>query len=109
MSMIIDGSNGLTYPDTSTQSSTSIGYSPQTCQNLTASRSSGVTYTNSTGRPIQVFVTKSGNGSGTVYINGTEVSYWVASSNDFPVMDCIVPNGATYQVAGGLGYWSELR
>jgi len=109
MSVTINGTNGLTYNDASTQGSTAIGYSPQSWQNLTASRANGVTYTNSTGRPIQFFVTKSGNGGGTVYINGNQIGYWYASGNDFPVADCIVPNGATYQVAGSFGYWSELR
>jgi len=80
----------------------------QTWQNLTGSRSSGVTYTNSTGKPIQVHMTNNSNSSATTITVGgvTIFNTTILGPHSF-----IVPAGSTYVVSGGGGVvsWSELR
>jgi hypothetical protein len=68
--------------------------------------SAGVTYTNSTGKPIAVIIKATGFIDWTVTIGGvpTTLQYVNASF--------IVPNGLTYLVTGGTiaaNCWSELR
>lgn len=99
----------------------SIGYC-QTWQDMTGSRSLSTSYTNSTGRPIEVSVysntaTGSGiSGSLTLTIGGVTVSYGVmplnASLPSTVTVAGIVPPGVAYSVAGSnmsIGGWSELR
>lgn len=97
----------------------------QTWQNVTASRTTGVAYSNTTGRTI--FVAISANASvastsrdSTFLINGAAYAYHLSSNNSgtdgqshnyfMPI-----PAGATYQLntsgAGGFTiiFWSELR
>lgn len=94
----------------------SIGYG-QTWQNLTGSRAAGTTYTNTTGKPIMVAISNSGNpyqqftlfvnGSATVLSNSGGINY----SHTGPIV-AIIPSGATYSISittGTLSYWSELR
>lgn len=91
----------------------------QTWQNVESSRSNNVTYTNTTGKPISVFVTyydtrgSTTQGAGClVYINNvlmTSASYWLGRAF------FIVPNGATYRVNylesayDRVWHWFELR
>jgi hypothetical protein len=94
----------------------------QTWQNVTLSRFSGISYTNSTGRPIMVSVYNSGVDNGislTCVVGGETVSgsgggaggdgRWQVNSS------FIVPNATTYSVTfttGALGttlVWHELR
>lgn len=88
----------------------------QTWQNLLASRSAGVTYTNSTGKPIfiAVYVELNAGSYGQMFINGVEIS----KSGDGTVQSIprdtlilIVPNGSTYSVTldGTISKWFELR
>lgn len=93
----------------------SIGVN-QTWQNVTASRSSGVTYTNTTGKPISLSVFTTGGGTGTsisIYVNDIIVSYQTVADASFVFSDkLIIPNNNTYRVdASGLSIskWSELR
>lgn len=122
MSMIIDGTNGLTFNDSSTQGSTAIGFSPQSWQNVTASRTSGTTYTNSTGRSIMVssFDTTGTNLTGYGTVNGTVAGSVITQQKIYHATDTtnigitfIVPAGATYTVTWGGTYgtiqWWELR
>lgn len=90
----------------------------QSWQNLTASRSSGTTYTNSTLKPIYVWLSiYDTNGSGfSVVINGVTIisSTWDLPPNGYYPFNFIVPAGHTYRVtwAGGnsqLLSWAELR
>jgi hypothetical protein len=97
----------------------------QTWQNVTGSRALGTTYTNSTGRAIQVHVQGNGSPSGAVlkaYINGSffadSGSNFVSSGNFKPQFSLIIPNGNTYRfdsyTDGGtnatiLNTWWELR
>lgn len=86
----------------------------QTYQSLTGSRAGGTTYTNSTGKPILVIVTPTGQAADIgAYVDGV----WLCRSsnnNNFqniPV-SFIVPNGSSYYItvsAGSIGIWVELR
>ena len=109
----INGQSLLGLGDLSISSGdTGIGYG-QTWQDVKASRAFGVTYTNSTGKPIEVSVTGywPGNG-GTVALQPTiggvvigEQKYGYA-----PCMTFIVPNNTTYKVNynGTVVHWTEL-
>ena len=85
----------------------------QTWQDVTGSRTSGVAYTNSTGRPIQVTVNvnDSGGGAWNFVLNGTTLSWDdMGGSTDFASF--VIPNGNTYQVNRGahtIAKWMELR
>lgn len=91
--------------------------SNQSANNVTASRAQSTTYTNSTGKPIQVIVTGSGSVAGictmSFTVNGNVVqkasSYGSGSKHSTSV---IVPNGATYSATNlansTLETWFEL-
>jgi len=108
----INGTSLLGSGDLDT-TTTQIGVG-QTWQDVTASRNLGVTYTNTTGKPINVVVSASGNSavidsivSGVVLsrANSSGTGAWVYQS-------FIVPDGDTYQVSqtGATLYkWGELR
>ncbi len=87
----------------------------QTWQNLTGSRSSGTTYTNSTGKPIAVGARSNFNRQNdiVVTVDGVETARYGIENNFFIVFPVfvIVPNGSTYSITipGGIGVWSELR
>lgn len=92
-----------------------VGYG-QTWQNVTGSRALGVTYTNSTGRPIFLSVNTFGgvNNNITISINGSAGipmgADAVNSGNAAACGQMIVQAGATYTVSGvGLSGWWELR
>lgn len=79
----------------------------QTWQDVAASRSSGVTYTNTTGKPIFVVVSGNGSSSGSVVINGITIQS--VTTNIFSCPPFIVPDSSTYTVTWGFLKWSELR
>ncbi len=88
---------------------TGLGTAGQSWSDLTGSRANNTTYTNTTGRPIAINIAKSANGAGNLYVNGSNMGYYYANSNDFSLF-AIVPAGATYQAAfSGIARWSELR
>ena len=85
----------------------------QTWTNVAASRAFATTYTNSTGRPIFVYVQSTGASSS---MTATVAGVIVAGANTTStasVVYFIVPSGATYVVAqvGGVSIvrWAELR
>ena len=93
----------------------------QTWQDVLGSRSQGVTYTNTTGKPITVSIGYYVNGNpaavGKIVINGS-VTLWFCQINnayiDTAFATVIVPNGATYQFTTTFGTmnfnsWAELR
>ena len=88
----------------------------QSWSDVTASRALGTTYTNSTGKPIQVMMNYNGTSSTsrtlTAVVNGTTIMS-VTTNYICPTLNFIVPSGATYSItsSGGLllGLWSELR
>lgn len=91
-----------------------IGYG-QTWTDVKASRAYGVTYTNSTGKPIEVFVTNAGGSQllkatvGSVVLGQQTSTY--NTSTPRQCFSFVVPNGSTYKVDcnGTLEYWTELR
>lgn len=104
MAMTINGTSGLTFPDTSTQSAAGIGYG-QSWQAV--SRVNGVTYTNSTGRPIE-FAFNGYSTSGNIYVgvsfNSGIYIYFAYSILKSGYAECggtiIIPQGATYIFSG---------
>ena len=84
----------------------------QTWQNVTASRAANTTYTNTTGRPIQVSVVLNQNNiSGSISVDGgiIESSTMVTGYSNPASVSAIVPNGSTYSVNVTFSRWSELR
>lgn len=98
-----------------------LGGGDQAWQDKTASRVDGVTYTNTTGRAIQISASSrenSGNQDGTISIivDGIIVarSFSRGAGTIFEACaSAIVPNNSTYRVEVGnmesIGYWAELR
>lgn len=93
----------------------------QTWQNLTGSRAAGVSYTNTTGKPILV-VPHMSHGGGTFFastftINGVLVGSMNAGNATYSQtlpFSFIVPVGGVYQLTitgggGSVSSWSELR
>lgn len=94
-----------------------LGYS-QAWTDVSGSRTFGVTYTNTTGKPIQILVVASTSGVGggiNLNINGVALPGFFAYSGSVTVTSppLIVPVGATYLAAayGNSSYaaWYELR
>ena len=87
--------------------STDLGVG-QTWQNVTSSRSVGVTYTNNTGRPIQVMINHNFGQYGTITLGG--VTLPMADGDTYSFFNFIIPNGTTYRVDNGaIVSWAELR
>jgi len=92
----------------------------QTWQNLSASRSSGITYSNTTGKPISVYVSVinaiySAAVTFSAVVGGVEIVRFTTPNNVNAIyggggVSFIVPNGASYSVtASTFNVWSELR
>ncbi len=87
----------------------------QTMTDLTGSRSSGVTYTNNTGKPIKIIVRLSLGGSTTATLtyDGNAISSFgntTVGGVDFTFSE-LIEDGSTYSVSysGTLISWRELR
>ncbi|EMS0915306.1 tail fiber protein [Salmonella enterica] len=115
------GSSALVMPQaavtTAIQTYPSLGKG-QTLQDLKLSRGTGVTYTNSTGFPIAVYVRITGGTSANLYayVDGLEFGGGGATALNTSLATAffIVPNNSTYRVdASGvstvLQAWAELR
>jgi len=109
----------LTFGESGATTNAGIGFG-QTWQNVGASRSTGTTYTNTTGSPIQVSITGLITGSvpftDWFEVGGTVVSRvgGVGSTANMPAyVYAIVPPATTYRlntVSGvSFNYWAELR
>lgn len=92
-----------------------VGYR-QTWQDVSASRSMGVTYTNTTGRPIIVQAwgsTTSTTNSFKIVADGIDVSLSaISSNNSSATVSAIIPPGITYSAVSSnvtLLKWLELR
>jgi hypothetical protein len=91
--------------------------SNQTWQDVTASRSVGTTYTNSTGKPIMVAIKGYGTQPADIVlgINGTNMMYQniYNGTGQSGTVYGIIPNGSTYIASISAGTsttkWSELR
>jgi hypothetical protein len=123
----VAGTTTLTLPATTgtiALTSNVIGIG-QTWQNVAGSRAVGTTYTNTTGRPIQVQVCSQsgvGNNVARLTIDGIIVSAF--KDNDYYTASLvtphavtnmgIVPAGSTYSITNSnsgttIQYWAELR
>ncbi|QMF90583.1 tail fiber protein [Citrobacter freundii] len=115
------GSSSLVMPQaavtTAIQTYPSLGKG-QTLQDLRGSRGVGVTYTNSTGFPIAVYVRITGSTSANLYayIDGKEFGGGGATASQTALATAffIVPNNSNYRVdAAGvstvLQAWTELK
>jgi len=94
--------------------STGLGWG-QTWQDVKSSRSSGTSYTNSTGKPIMVAVAgtaSSGSPNVTVVVGGVTIISYSFPYGDQP-FSFIVPHNTAYSVTFGTGTlidtWTELR
>lgn len=79
----------------------------QTYQDVTASRSAGVTYTNNTGKAIEVLINIVG--SNTVFTIDTLTTNPIASNSDYTTITATIPVGSTYKISSGIYKWFELR
>jgi len=85
----------------------------QTWQDVTGSRVSNTTYTNSTGKPIALRINF--NQVTTAYFTlGSESEYLLINTPAATVIEyfIIIPNGVSYKIrvsAGSVVLWSELR
>lgn len=108
----------LTYFDTLYSRTTAIFGIGQTWQNVTASRSAGVTYTNTTGKPIQIIITSNAtetveftlfvDGNISQIVRGRTISGAVIRGSASQV----ILHGQTYSVSfntGSIGLWAEIR
>jgi hypothetical protein len=123
MAVTINGTNGITFNNSSTQAqSAGLGSSAtaQTWQDLTASRVLGTVYTNSTGYPIEVSIRALANSADigiVLQINGVDMISGTSgyTTNANTAVTGIVPNGATYNTSAyngaisNLQLWAELR
>lgn len=84
----------------------------QTWQNVSGSRASGTTYTNTTGKPIMVALYGGAiNTSRTFTVNGLSLT-WNNSGGAtlvYTAFTLIIPNGASYSNTGAVSQWLELR
>lgn len=86
----------------------------QTWQDVTASRSAGVTYTNTTGKPIMISMRRQSVTNSIahyLYVNGIIVSTGTTSTGYTQphTLTTIVPNGSTYATNYMGTFWVELR
>ena len=84
----------------------------QTWQDVTGSRSSGVTYTNTTGKPIMVNIsaTPTSPSNRSIIVDGIDVAVTDADGSDLGFMSAVVPDGSTYRTnSAGIVLWTELR
>ena len=80
----------------------------QTWLNLTSSRLPNTTYTNNTGRPIQVMINYNFGQSGSIVLGGVELP--MVDGDAYSFFNFIIPNGSTYRInGGGIVSWAELR
>ena len=86
--------------DTTTSSTFGVG---QTWQDMTSSRVSGTTYTNSTSRTIGLYIQTGVNGS-SVTVDGS-----VLPTHGSSMVQLVVPSAKTYSFGGSFGAWWELR
>lgn len=108
---VIQGAGGMALAALS-----SLGYG-QTWTDVTASRVSATTYTNTTGKPIMLSVWGAASGTASIVVTVSGIIVSVYQVNSLPGVAntacmAIVPPGATYSVtitAASISKWIELR
>lgn len=83
----------------------------QTWQDMSASRATGTTYYNTTGRPIFVSVRTGSNQSASIYVSGQNIGFSYATTGYAGQVVALVPPGASYYLNTGSVWaaWYELR
>ena len=111
MAVTINGLTGVTFNNGSLQATASIGTNDQTWQVFTGSRAAGVTYTNTTGKPIMVCVNFTTGGPGDITVGGVLAAYGASTVNESEGgVTTMVPVGAQYVYNGRpIQTWTELR
>ena len=109
----VAGTNTATLP-VATGELSMLGGTGQTWTDVTASRASGTTYTNTTGKPILVNANSntSSSGSMTCVVSGVTINNNATGTTSSGVASFIVPPSATYSITFGtygLSKWAELR
>jgi hypothetical protein len=106
-------SNGTTWTSAAPTVTSGLAHNGEVWNNVTSSRVSGTTYTNSRSYPIMISAYGSGAGSSytAIYINGSKVYENNAQWNGAGAIAggaLIVPPGATYSISlstGVVGWW----
>lgn len=81
----------------------------QSYSDVTASRATATTYTNSTGKPILVIISMNSSSNRTFTVNGLAL-LTTTSSTELTNISVVIPVGATYSLSGGtISKWVELR
>lgn len=95
--------------------SSGLGGSGQTWTDVKTSpgRAKGSTYTNSSGKPIQVLITQADGGGGVAFqIDGVTVAAAGSGATTANhIISAIIPDGSTYgltNTGGAVAYWYEL-
>lgn len=106
----ITGSSGDT--ELAINCTNAVGYN-QSWQTVTGSRLPDTTYTNTTGKPIQIMITGySETTFSNFYINGILMGTF-EGQGAFSTISPIIPNGSTYRLTDGgtllILFWVELR
>lgn len=108
--MTVNADNSVGFPGNVASGVLGAG---QTWQDMAASRAMNTTYTNSTGKPIQLVVNfYAGAATMVVTVNGAAVPSGVSVLNAaYATCHLIIPVGATYSVGGSASFtsWWELR
>jgi hypothetical protein len=116
----INAGASIVFSDTTTLSTAPIGSSVQSWQSFSSSqRVQGSTYTNTTGRPIQVAIygVQAATNTVTFFINGVAMGavYVAGGGTGYPsgwlIANHIIPNNANYKLGTGQQsiVWWELR
>lgn len=105
--LTVDAAGKVAFPN-----NPAIPTAVQTWQDVSGSRTSGTTYTNSTGQPITIsYGCVISAGLYSIVVAGVNVSNNMASGGVF-TPTFVVPSGATYVITEttlARGYWKELR
>lgn len=105
-------SNGLEFISSPPAPALGVG---QTWQNVLSTRVAATTYTNNTGKPIQVLICANPTTAANtlvVTVNGVQIYATGSSTWDNSAQaSFIVPNGSTYSVTTSSSFrsWAELR
>ena len=108
MALTLDGTSGVTYPSGTTATAAGVG-DGQTWQAVT--RTSGTTYTNTTGKPIAQVFSSGGGSTNTVVVSGVTIASFATVASNQMSFQYVIPVGASYSysVTNALGSIYELR
>ena len=109
--MTVNADNSVSFPGNVASGVLGAG---QTWQNVTASRAASTTYTNTTGRPIYVYISyiTPAGGIESVRVDGIVVGRGSGSAGVSNNHYLVVPNGSTYVLTtngASVSTWAELR